>query len=65
MQDIHGRTKLEPTDRQEYADDTILYINTTRPGDLLSKRKRNGRVTTGRQLQIQWVKVEIRAKNPE
>ena len=53
---LRGSTKLTPTDRQEYAGDTILKLQTRTNKTTLTMLKNNNNVTTGRQIPIQWNK---------
>jgi len=54
--ELKGHTMQKPTDRQEYADDTVLFLESTQPTAILQHLRHYNRITTGRQIPIHWEK---------
>ena len=49
---------MQATDHQEYADDTILKMETRKIQDITLQLGRYQQVTEGRQIPIQWKKLK-------
>ena len=60
--ELQGNMAQVPADHQEYADDTILHMETKGTQDLLQQLNRYHLVTKGRKIPINWNKTEILTK---
>lgn len=54
-----GRAKLTPTDRQEYADDAVLFMESQNQQNTTTYLRNYSNVAKSRQIPIRWKKTEM------